>query len=50
MMNEKIQQLEQQLAEISKLNLDKQPEAFAKLHAELEQQLNPGNQESSDQE
>jgi hypothetical protein len=50
MMNDKIQQLQEQLAEITKLDLAEQPEAFAKLHAELEQQLNPGNQESSSQE
>jgi hypothetical protein len=40
-MNDKIQQLEQQLAEISKLDLDKQPEAFAKLQKVIRSQPKP---------
>lgn len=49
MVNDKIQQIQEQLAEITKMDLAEQPEAFSQLHAELDAQLNPGSQESSDQ-
>lgn len=42
-MNEKLDQLQQRLDEISKLSLEEQTDAFAQLHRELEEELNPAD-------
>lgn len=39
-MSEKLEELQRRLEEIAKLDLSDQPEAFSKLHDELNQELN----------
>lgn len=42
-MNEKLEQIQKKLEEIANLDLADQPDAFAKLHDELNQELNASN-------
>lgn len=47
-MNDRLNELEAELARIAQLNLDEQPQAFAELKAKLEEQLNSASEESSE--
>lgn len=48
-MNDRLNELEVELARISELDLTEQPQAFAKLKGKLEQQLNSSSEESDEQ-
>lgn len=45
-MNDRLNELEAELARIAQLNLDEQPQAFAELKAKLEEQLNSATEEN----
>ena len=47
-MNDRLNELETELARIAELNLDEQPQAFADLKAKLEAQLNAASDESNE--
>ena len=47
-MNDRLNELEAELARIAELSLDEQPEAFADLKAKLEAQLNAATDEASE--
>lgn len=47
-MNDRLNELEAELARIAQLNLDDQPQAFAELKAKLEEQLNSATEESTE--
>lgn len=47
-MNDRLNELETELARIAELSLDEQPQAFAELKAELEAQLNAASDESNE--
>ncbi len=47
-MNDRLNELETELARIAELNLDEQPQAFAELKAKLEAQLNAASDESNE--
>ena len=40
-MDQKLEQIQARLAEIAKLSLEEQPDAFAQLNRELDEELNP---------
>ncbi len=48
-MNDRLNELETELARISSLSLDEQPQAFADLKAKLEAQLNAASEENNEQ-
>jgi len=48
-MNDRLNELEIELARIADLNLDEQPQAFAELKAKLEHELNSSSEESNEQ-
>jgi len=48
-MNDRLNELEIELARIAELKLDEQPEAFAQLKAKLELELNSSSDESNEQ-
>jgi len=48
-MNDRLNELEVELARISELELTEQPQAFAELKGKLEQQLNSSSAESDEQ-
>jgi hypothetical protein len=47
-MNDRLNELEAELARIAELSLDEQPQAFAELKAKLEAQLNSATDEASE--
>jgi hypothetical protein len=47
-MNDRLNELETELARIAELSLDEQPQAFAELKAKLEAQLNAASDESNE--
>jgi hypothetical protein len=47
-MNDRLNELEAELARIAQLNLDEQPQAFAELKAKLEDQLNSATDENTE--
>ncbi|MEY3483557.1 MAG: hypothetical protein RLZZ218_392 [Actinomycetota bacterium] len=47
-MNDRLNELETELARIAELSLDEQPQAFAELKAKLEDQLNAASDESNE--
>jgi|688.fasta_scaffold170794_2 hypothetical protein len=47
-MNDRLNELEAELARIAELSLDEQPQAFAELKAKLEAQLNAATDEASE--
>lgn len=47
-MNDRLNELEAELARIAELSLDEQPQAFADLKAKLEAQLNAASDESNE--
>ena len=47
-MNDRLNELETELARIAELTLDEQPQAFAELKAKLEAQLNAASDESNE--
>jgi hypothetical protein len=47
-MNDRLNELEAELARIAELSLDEQPQAFADLKAKLEAQLNAATDEASE--
>lgn len=47
-MNDRLNELETELARIAELSLDEQPQAFAELKAKLESQLNAASDESNE--
>lgn len=47
-MNDRLNELETDLARIAELSLDEQPQAFAELKAKLEAQLNAASDESNE--
>ncbi len=47
-MNDRLNELEAELARIAELSLDEQPQAFAELKAALEAQLNSATDEASE--
>jgi hypothetical protein len=47
-MNDRLNELEAELARIAELSLDEQPQAFAELKAKLEAQLNSATEEASE--
>ena len=47
-MNDRLNELETELARIAELSLDEQPQAFADLKAKLEAQLNATSDESNE--
>ena len=47
-MNDRLNELEAELARIAQLNLDEQPQAFAALKAKLEEQLNSATEENTE--
>lgn len=48
-MNDKLEQVQKQLEEIAKLDLEAQPEAFTKLHEDLDAELNRPESDSNHQ-
>lgn len=47
-MNDRLNELEAELARIAELSLEEQPQAFADLKAKLEAQLNSSSEESGE--
>jgi hypothetical protein len=47
-MNDRLNELETELARIAELSLDEQPQAFAELKVKLEAQLNAASDESNE--
>ena len=47
-MNDRLNELEAELARIAELSLEEQPQAFADLKAKLEAQLNAASDESNE--
>ena len=47
-MNDRLNELETELARIAELSLDEQPQAFAELKAKLEAQLNAASDKSNE--
>jgi hypothetical protein len=47
-MNDKLNELEAELARIAELSLDEQPQAFSELKDKLEQQLNTATEQSNE--
>ena len=47
-MNDRLNELEAELARIAELSLEEQPQAFADLKAKLEAQLNSASDETSE--
>ena len=47
-MNDRLNELETELARIAELSLDEQPQAFAELKAKLEAQLNAASDQSNE--
>jgi len=47
-MNDRLNELETELARIAELSLEEQPQAFAELKAKLEAQLNAASDESNE--
>ena len=48
-MNDRLNELEVELARIASLSLEEQPQAFADLKAKLEAQLNAASEENNEQ-
>ena len=48
-MNDKLQEIEAELARIAELNLEEQPQAFSELKAKLEAELNSASDASNEQ-